>query len=45
MSDYVLHNNNHFKGCTVLELGPGVGVVGINAGLSGAKCVFCSGLY
>ena len=44
MSDYIIHNKEQFKGCTVLELGAGVGVVSIVTCLAAAKTVLCTGL-
>ena len=43
MADYILHNGIQFQGCTVLELGAGVGLVSIVAALH-AKNILCTGL-
>ena len=42
MADYILHNGGRFQGCTVLELGAGVGLVSIVAALH-ARHIFCTG--
>jgi len=43
MADYILHNGIQFQGCTVLELGAGVGLVSIVAALH-ASNILCTGL-
>lgn len=42
LADYILHNANLFHGQTVLELGSGVGLTSIVAGMF-AKEVICTG--
>ena len=42
MADYILHNGGRFQGCTVLELGAGVGLVSIVGALH-ARHIFCTG--
>ena len=44
MADYILHNGIQFQGCTVLELGAGVGLVSIVAALH-ASNILCTGLH
>ena len=42
MVDYILHCGPRFHGATVLELGSGVGLVGVAAALL-TRHVFCTG--